>query len=116
MYPKPKPKPQKGAKKKANEKRKRELAAYRKTQYALALERDQGGCRICEAARADDCHHVFGHGRRAGDWQEHYTNLVFVCRPCHPLPIKILPPRDDQLWIVDLLDKINTEPRRAPNQ
>jgi len=102
-------------KKKANEKRKRKLAVYRKEQYALAYERDQGGCRICEKARAEDRHHVFGRGRRAGDWQEHHTNLVFVCRSCHPLPIKILPPRDDQMWIVDLLDKINTEPRRMPD-
>ena len=114
MYPKPKFK--KGAKKRENEKRKRNLSAYRKTQYDLALERDQGGCRICEKVRADDRHHVFGRGRAAGDWQEHYTNLVFVCRTCHPLPIKTLPPRDDQVWIVDLLDEINTEPRRVPNQ
>jgi len=105
MYPKPKP--QRGAKKKANEKRKRELAAYRKEQFTLAYARDNGGCRICEIARADDCHHILGRGREAGDFREHYTNLMFVCRTCHPLPIKFMPPPDDMVWIIELRDRIN---------
>jgi len=105
MYPKLKPK--KGAKKKQNEKRKRELAAYRKEQFTLAYARDNGGCRICEIARADDCHHILGRGREAGDFREHYTNLMFVCRTCHPLPIKFMPPPDDMVWIIELRDRIN---------
>ena len=105
MYPKPKP--QKGAKKKANEKRKRELTAYRKIQYELAVERDEGGCRFCEKVRASEVNHVWGRGRKAGDWREHFSNLVCTCQSCHPLPIKILPPRDDQMYIVELIKRIN---------
>ena len=105
MYPKPKP--QKGAKKKANEKRKRELTAYRKVQYELAVERDKGGCRICEMARYMDIHHIFGRGRRAGDWQECFTNLLCVCRKCHPPPIKHKPASKELQYIVDIQEKIN---------
>jgi len=111
MYPKPKP--QRGAKKKANEKRKRELAAYRKEQMELAYNRDEGGCRVCEKERAFDVHHVYGHGREAGDWQEHFSNMFSCCRKCHPLPIKFLPPKPEQMWQIELLDKINTESRRV---
>ena len=103
----PKPKLSKGTKKKQSEKRRRKLTAYRKEQMQLAYERDEGGCRICEAARADDCHHILGRGREAGDIREHYTNLIFVCRACHPAPIKFMPPPKDMEWIIELRDKIN---------
>ena len=109
----PKPKIRKGTKKKENEKRRRKLVAYRKEQMELAYNRDEGGCRVCKKARALDVHHCFGHGREAGDWQEHFTNLFSCCRACHPLPIKFLPPKPAQMWQIELLDRINIEPRRV---
>ena len=114
MYPKPKP--QKGAKRKANEKRKRELAAYRKEQRALAIERDEGGCRFCEVARGTDVHHAYGRGRQAEDWREHFSNLITTCQSCHPAPIYVQPPKPHLEYVVELLDKINTEPRKASGQ
>ena len=77
------PKPLKSDRKKARDDRKRCLDEYRKANYILAFERDGGKCVFC-GKPAVDCHHCFGRGRDAGDWQEHYTSLLCVCRLCHP--------------------------------
>ncbi len=75
-YPKPE------LRKVENARRLRELKKYRREQYLLAVERDSG---LCECGRmADDVHHKYGRGRRAGDWREHHEQLRCVCRECHP--------------------------------
>ena len=78
MRPCPKPE----LRKVENAKRLRELRTYRREQYLLAAERDRGLCHCGKLAV--DIHHVYGRGRQAGDWREHYEQLRCVCRECHP--------------------------------
>jgi hypothetical protein len=65
------------------EKQRARLREYRREQYQLAIDRDGGLCRMC-GRMAADVHHVYGRGKRAGDWREHHDNLICVCRQCHP--------------------------------
>ena len=87
-------------------KRESALVRYRKEQYALAWERDKGLCVVC-GKPAQDTHHIWGHGKYAGHWREHYTSLMCVCRKHHPRPIYHRPPKEDMLWIEELQKRIN---------
>lgn len=89
-------------------KSKREVALvrYRKEQYALAQERDNDLCVFCGKPR-DDVHHVYGHGKYAGDWREHYTSLMCVCRKHHPAPIFHKPAGPKLAYVERKLEKIN---------
>lgn len=89
---KPYPKPSKKDRIAEKENTKRTLRAYRDSQYALAKQRDGGHCVFCffqESAlrQASEVHHVYSRGRAAGDWREHYTNLLCTCVRHHPPPI-----------------------------
>ena len=77
------PKPLKDDRLEAKDDRKRRLLDYRRGQYVLAMERDRGACVFCGKA-AQDIHHVYGRGRSVGDDREEFTNLMCVCRNCHP--------------------------------
>jgi len=65
------------------------LRKYRKEQRLLAIQRDAGLCQYCYRLKgkyvdAQEVHHVFGRGRKAGDWRESYKSLLSTCRDCHP--------------------------------
>lgn len=77
------PKPLKRDRLEARDERKIYLKEYREQQYCKAFERDGGKCALC-GKPANDVHHCYGRGVDAGDWREHYTNLMCVCRGCHP--------------------------------
>jgi len=86
------PKTQKKDKRREEEQRKKDLQEYRRVQSALAIERDGSLCVFCfflhgKRTPRSDVHHTFGRGDTAGDPREHYTNLLCVCRECHPPPI-----------------------------
>ena len=101
------PKPLASARKLANHERKEQLRLWRATQYRKAIERDKGMCRICNKRVAVDVHHVYGRGRSTGDWREHHTSLMSVCRGCHPQPIKHKPAGPKLRWVEDILERIN---------
>jgi len=88
-----------------------DLLLYRASQRELAIERDGGLCQICAAEgihrEADDVHHVYGRGHKAGDWREDYKNLMCVCRECHPMPIFSKPAGENLRWVEEILEKIN---------
>jgi hypothetical protein len=95
------------------------LKLYRKINKIICIERDAGKCAIHyfnkgEEVLACDVHHVFGRGKVAGDYREHYTNLMCVCRECHPLPIftanNILKAGENLSWVLEILHKANETP------
>ncbi len=95
--------------------RKRFLKAYRQVNKLLAIHRDSNLCAVCfflhdKKKRADDVHHVYGRGQKAGDWRERYINLLCVCREHHPLPIQIPKANDELVWIEDVLVSANENP------
>lgn len=91
------------------------LDLYRSVQRMLVIDRDDGSCVICwfkhgRMRKANEVHHVYGRGKKAGDWREQYTRLMCVCKECHMQA----PPAQDrhskQAWVIELLDKANKEP------
>ena len=101
------PKPRAADRKLANHALKAQLKLWRATQYRKAIERDGGWCRICDKRNAADVHHVYVRGKDMFDWREDYTNLMCVCRKCHPQPIKHKPAGPKLAWVEDILEKIN---------
>ena len=101
------PKPRAAERKLANYERKRALREYRHGQYLAAMQRDGGICVICRKRAAVDVHHVYGRGCDFGDWREQYTNMMSVCRRCHPQPIKHKPAGPKLAWIEEILEKVN---------
>jgi hypothetical protein len=94
---------------------KKDLQRYRSVQAALAIRRDAGLCAIHyfrhgEKRKYQDVHHVFGRGKGAGDWREHYSNLLCTCRICHPPPIYIPSTNGRTNWVEDVLHQANTMP------
>lgn len=109
----PKPSKKERLSKKASEKR--SLADYRHKQVELAIIRDRDLCAICffkysRLRRRQEVHHVYSRGRRAGDWREHYTCLLCVCKECHPLPIQQPGASASLGWVEDILEKANANP------
>ena len=100
------PKPTKLARDAERARRRQDLYDYRRVQYRLANRRDGGHCVIC-GNRGMDIHHVYGRGREAGDWREHYSKLMVVCRSCHPLPIVGDKAGKNLEWVEELLEEIN---------
>lgn len=96
-----------------------DLKLYRKVNKIICIERDGGLCvnhyfNMGERVLACDVHHVFGRGKVAGDYREHYTNLLCTCRDCHPLPIftanNILTSGENLSWVLELLKRANETP------
>jgi len=102
-----KPKPLAAARKQANHARKEQLKQWRRFAYGKAINRDSGKCRICEKHVAQDVHHVYGRGKDMFDWREDYTNLLCVCRKCHPPAIKHKPAGPKLAWVEEILEKVN---------
>ena len=77
--------------------------------------RDGGFCAICYFRDGvetpfEEVHHVYSRGKKEGDWREHYTSLLCVCKKCHPLPI-ITPGGSARLgWVEEVLRKANAKP------
>src|SRR5512139_3298364 len=71
-------------------KRKHDINKYRKWQYHIAADRDNGFCTFCyflehKRVPAVDVHHVYGRTRSGkADWREHYQSMLCTCRKCHP--------------------------------
>lgn len=94
---------------------KRALSEYRSRQAIFAIQRDFDRCVICHfkfgrRRRRQHIHHVYGRGRKAGDWREHYTNLMCVCMDCHPLPIQTPGGNHALSWVEDIREKMNSDP------
>lgn len=88
----PTPKPTKRERAQVVRERKSSLGDYRRIQAALAIERDNAQCVFChfiygKTTDSADVHHVWGRGKTAGDYREHYTSLLCTCREHHPQPI-----------------------------
>lgn len=108
-------KPSKSDRLKIKKEQKTDLGSFRRIQSALAIQRDGNLCAICwfqhnrETPRAD-IHHVYGHGKKAGDWREHHTSLLCVCKSCHPSPIRDPGGNAALLWVEAVLAQANTTP------
>lgn len=88
---------------------KRQLDMYRGTQRMLCVDRDHASCVICwfrdgVKTRYQDIHHIYGRGKKVGDWREHYTNLMCVCRKCHPLPAQ--DKGSKQSWVIEIAEEM----------
>jgi predicted HNH restriction endonuclease len=91
----------------------RHLRIYRETNYMLCVDRDLALCVICWFSKGirtqyEHVHHVLGRGTEAGDYREHYTNLMCVCAECHPLPAQDAGSK--QSWVIDISKKSNENP------
>jgi len=112
----PVPKPTKKDRLATTKKVKDDLKEYRRAQAAVAAYRDNQQCVICKFSMGRDTpmadvHHVYGRGKRAGDWREQAKNLMCVCRRCHPQPIKGDPGSSTDLaWVEDYLWMANGKP------
>jgi hypothetical protein len=109
------PKPTKKSRVARENQRKAELAAYRRSQAALAIDRDGNQCIFCHFLDGgygprEDVHHVFGRGSAAGDWREQYANLACTCRKHHPQPIKIPGSSKNLGWVEEVLKMANEHP------
>lgn len=109
------PKPTKRERVKEKEDKKKSLIAYRRHQSALAILRDNDQCVICwfvhkRVRRREHIHHVYSRGREAGDWREHYINLMCVCASCHPLPIQTPGGSANLGWVEDVREQMNNDP------
>lgn len=110
-----KPKPTKAARLRAKASKKSGLVAYRRTQCAIVIERDADLCVICyfkhnRIRMRQEIHHVYSRGRETGDWREHYTSLMCVCKECHPLPIQVPGASANLGWVEDILRMANETP------
>lgn len=109
------PKPTKGGHKREKDARRRALKKYTQTQAPLAISRDGDQCAICwfrdgVHKRREEVHHVYGRGRASGDFREHYTSMLCVCKECHPPPIQI-PGASARLgWVEGILQQANETP------
>jgi len=101
------PKPTKKDRVASKSKRENALIRYRKEQFALAEERDKKLCVFC-GKPADDVHHVYGHGKYAGDWQESYKVMMCVCRKHHPPKIFHKPANRKLAYVEKKLKQINS--------
>ena len=95
--------------------RKERLVAYRKVNAAKVIERDNSLCAICffkhdRERMYADVHHVYSRAREAGNWREHYTNLMLVCRACHPLPVQTAGASVNLAWVEVVLEQANNNP------
>lgn len=111
----PKPKPEKGGKKREDDKRKRALQKYRGSQVPIAISRDNDQCAICHFKhgryrKRQEVHHVYSRGRKSGDFREHYTSMLCVCKECHPPPIQIPGGSATLGWVEDILKRANETP------
>lgn len=109
------PKPEKGGRKKDKADQKSALLDYRRVQSALAIQRDENLCAICyfqynRATPRAEIHHVYGRGKHAGDWREHYSSLLCVCKACHPSPIRDPGGNASLLWVEAVLAQANALP------
>jgi 5-methylcytosine-specific restriction endonuclease McrA len=110
------PKPSKKDRKDGKEQRIDDLRIYRDQQYLLARTRDDGMCVVCyflegKKTRASETHHVYSRGKKAGDWREHYTNLINVCsKKHHPQPIQTPGASKDLGWVEWLREQANLHP------
>lgn len=94
---------------------KEELREYRQRQAALTIWRDNDQCVICyfkhlRNNRRAEIHHVYSRGRKAGDPREHYSNLMCVCRQCHPMPIQQQGASASLGWVENILEQANNTP------
>ena len=101
------PKPLAAERNLANHRRGTQLRLWRVSQYRKAINRDSGMCQICQKMVAQDVHHVYGRGKDMFDWREDYTNLMCVCRKCHPPAIKHKPAGPKLAWVEEILEKVN---------
>lgn len=95
-------------------KRQDRVKAYRSEQAKLAIYRDNALCAIHFFSHGvrrpyEEVHHVFGRGRDAGDWREHVSSLLCVCRQCHPAGAARAP-NGPHHPIIRILRKANTSP------
>ena len=93
---------------------KEELRKYREQQALLAIHRDHALCAIHfflfgERKPYEEVHHVFGRSRMAGDWKEHHSSLMCVCRACHPAGAARAPYGSHEKYI-DVLRRANKTP------
>jgi hypothetical protein len=111
----PAPKPTKADRTKQKKERKSSLVEYRHNQVALAILRDADVCALCwilqtKRTPRTQVHHVYGRGKDAGDWREHYTSLLCVCNECHPLPIQTPGANADLAYVEEVLRLANETP------
>jgi hypothetical protein len=111
----PAPKPTKKDRTQTKYEQKEDLKMYRRIQSALAIRRDNDQCVICHfrynrKRRREEIHHVYGRARRSGEWREHYTSLMSVCKDCHPPPIQTPGGNHDFSWVEELLREANSNP------
>ena len=111
----PKPKPTKAERLATKSDQKQDLKLYRQVQAALAIERDHSYCVFCyfmdgRIVPRADVHHVYGRGKRAGDWREHYRHLLCTCRKHHPLPIQTPGGNPDLAYVEQVMANANETP------
>lgn len=109
------PKPTKAERRVAEEAQKKALAQYRFIQSSFAILRDDNLCVFCwflkgKRTRRADIHHIYGRGKEAGDWREHFTCLLSTCRECHPLPIQTPGGNADLAYVEEVRKKANETP------
>jgi hypothetical protein len=110
-----KPKPLKEDRVAREQIEKEALQDYRRIQAAYAIHRDFDLCVICfyrynARRKRQDVHHVYGRGKYAGDWREHYTSLLCTCRQCHPMPIQTPGGNPDLAWVEEILELVKSKP------
>lgn len=110
-----KPKPLKSDREKTSADKKASLRDYRRVQAAKAILRDNDQCAICHFLHnryrpRQDVHHVYGRARVAGHPREHFSNLLCVCRECHPPPIRDKGGNAALKWVEDVLYLANEIP------
>lgn len=112
---KSKPKPTKESRVREKAKRLEDLRAYRREQVAIAILRDNDQCAIHfflhgENRRREEVHHIYSRGRQAGDFREHYTSLLCVCKECHPMAIQTPGASATLGWVEEIARKANETP------
>lgn len=83
----------------------------------LAILRDGGQCAVHwfrdgQRVPYDEVHHVYGRGKEAGSFREHFTAFLCVCKQCHAQLPPIQTPGGDHTftWVEELLGKANAHP------
>lgn len=111
----PRLKPEKGGRKREKEKQRQDLLKFRHQQVSLAIFRDNSQCAVCfflhgKRRAREEVHHVYGRGRKTGDWREQHTSLLCVCKAHHPLPIQTPGGNYHLAWVEEVLKQANASP------
>jgi predicted HNH restriction endonuclease len=111
-------KPTKKEREQSRKDKRKSRSRYIQMQAILAIERDNALCAICyfkyhRKRSYAEVHHVYGRDRGKSRWRENFSNLLCVCRDCHPPPIQTPGASADLSWVEDILKKANKTPIKS---